>query len=158
MVGVPGFSKRLFETLSKDNINIILITQASSEHAICVAIQQSDVKSCREKLLMICFKNDVSTNKLDPIIVELDLAIIAVIGDKMKSQQGVSGKMFSVLGKNNVNIRAIAQGASERNISAVISKKDVKKALNSLHEIYFDGNCQTVECIYYWSRQCWQRS
>ena len=143
MVGVPGFSKRLFETLSKDNINIILITQASSEHSICVAIQQSDVKIA-ERSINICFKNDVSTNKLDPIIVELDLAIIAVIGDKMKSQQGVSGKMFSVLGKNNVNIRAIAQGASERNISAVISKKDVKKALNSLHEVYFDGNLKQL--------------
>ena len=62
----------------------------------------------------------------------------------MKSQQGVSGKMFSVLGKNNVNIRAIAQGASERNISAVISKKDVKKALNSLHEIYFNDNVKQL--------------
>ena len=143
MVGVPGFSKRLFGTLSQEKINIILITQASSEHAICVAIQQNDVKVA-EKAINDCFKNDINTNKLDPIIVELDLAIIAVIGDKMKSQQGVSGKMFSILGKNNVNIRAIAQGASERNISAVILKKDVKKALNSLHEIYFNDNVKQL--------------
>ena len=143
MVGVPGFSERLFGTLSQEKINIILITQASSEHSICVAVQQNDV-AVAERAINVCFKNDISNNKLDPIIVELDLAIIAVIGDKMKSQQGVSGKMFSVLGKNNINIRAIAQGASERNISAVILKKDVKKALNSLHEIYFNHNIKQL--------------
>jgi aspartokinase/homoserine dehydrogenase 1 len=137
MVGVPGYSKRLFETLSENKINIILITQASSENSICVGVLEEDV-TLAETCINNCFKNEILLHKIDSIIVERELAIIAVIGNEMKNKQGVSGKMFSVLGKNNVNIRAIAQGSSERNISAVISKFDIKKALNCLHEIYFD--------------------
>lgn len=137
MVGVPGFSKRLFETLANEKINIILITQSSSEHSICFGISDSDALRAKE-IIDIVFEFEIALQKLDPIVVETDLSIIAVIGDKMKSHQGISGKMFSTLGKNNVNIRAIAQGASERNISAVIHKNDVKKALNSLHEQFFE--------------------
>lgn len=137
MVGVPGFSKRLFETLANEKINIILITQSSSEHSICFGISDSDAYRAKE-VIDIVFEYEIALQKLDPIVVETDLSIIAVIGDKMKSHQGISGKMFSTLGKNNVNIRAIAQGASERNISAVIHKNDVKKALNSLHEQFFE--------------------
>ena len=84
------------------------------------------------------FENEIALNKIDPIIVEINLSIIALVGDHMKNHQGISGKMFSALGKNNINIRAIAQGASEKNISAVISEKDVKKALNTLHEQFFE--------------------
>src|SRR5690606_12807735 len=85
-----------------------------------------------------------SRGKIKPVIAEKDLSIIALVGDNMKSHQGLSGKMFSTLGKNNVNIRAIAQGASERNISAVIQKSDVKKALNSLHEVFFEENVKQL--------------
>lgn len=137
MVGVPGFSKRLFETLAQEKINIILITQSSSEHSICFGISDSDAQRAKE-VIDIVFEYEIALQKIDPIVVETDLSIIAVIGDKMKSHQGISGKMFSTLGRNNVNIRAIAQGASERNISAVIHKNDVKKALNSLHEQFFE--------------------
>ncbi|NRB59090.1 MAG: bifunctional aspartate kinase/homoserine dehydrogenase I [Winogradskyella sp.] len=137
MVGVPGFSKRLFEALAQEKINIILITQSSSEHSICFGIADSDAERAKE-LIDAVFEYEIALQKLDPIVVETDLSIIAVVGDKMKSHQGISGKMFSTLGKNNVNIRAIAQGASERNISAVIHKNDVKKALNSLHEQFFE--------------------
>ena len=137
MVGIPGFSKRLFETLSQEKINVILITQASSEHSICIGILESDADAAK-KAIDITFENEISLRKIDPIIIEKDLAIIAVVGDNMKNHQGISGKMFSALGKNNVNIRAIAQGASERNISAVIRKKDVKKALNVIHERFFE--------------------
>jgi aspartokinase/homoserine dehydrogenase 1 len=137
MVGVPGFSKRLFETLAQEKINIILITQSSSEHSICFGISASDAQRAKA-LIDTVFEYEITLQKLDPIVVEANLSIIAVIGDKMKSHQGISGKMFSTLGKNNVNIRAIAQGASERNISAVIHKNDVKKALNSLHEQFFE--------------------
>ncbi len=137
MVGVPGFSKRLFETLAQEKINIILITQSSSEHSICFGISDSDAQRAKE-LIDDVFEYEIKLQKLDPIVVETNLSIIAVIGDNMKSHQGISGKMFSTLGKNNVNIRAIAQGASERNISAVIHKNDVKKALNSLHEQFFE--------------------
>ena len=137
MVGVPGFGKRLFETLAQEKINIVLITQSSSEHSICFGISDNDAKRAKEVIDTV-FEYEIQLLKIDPIIVETDLSIIAVIGDKMKNHQGISGKMFSTLGKNNVNIRAIAQGASERNISAIIHKNDVKKALNSLHEQFFE--------------------
>ena len=137
MVGIPGFSKRLFETLSQEKINVILITQASSEHSICIGVAEKDASNAKTSI-DCAFENEISLHKIDPLIVEKDLAIIAVVGDNMKNHQGISGKMFSTLGKNNVNIRAIAQGASERNISAVIAKKDVKKALNTLHERFFE--------------------
>lgn len=137
MVGIPGFSKRLFETLAHEKINIILITQASSEHSICIGVSIKDAKIAKSAIDK-AFENEISLYKIDPIIIEEDLSIIAVVGDNMRNHQGISGKMFSALGKNNVNIRAIAQGASERNISAVISKNDVKKALNTLHERFFE--------------------
>ncbi|MFD2916055.1 bifunctional aspartate kinase/homoserine dehydrogenase I [Psychroserpens luteus] len=139
MVGIPGFSKRLFETLAHEKINIIFITQASSEHSICFGIDDKD-SLLAKTAIDLTFENEISLHKIDPIIVETGLSIIALVGDKMKSHQGISGKMFSTLGKNNINIRAIAQGASERNISAVISEKDVKKALNTLHECFFEDN------------------
>lgn len=143
MVGVPGFSKRLFETLAYEKINIILITQASSEHSICFGISDNDAKKAKTAI-DDAFENEIKLKKLDPIIVESDLSIIAVVGDNMKNHQGISGKMFSTLGRNNVNIRAIAQGASERNISAVIDKNDVKKALNTLHERFFEIKTKQV--------------
>ncbi len=127
----------MFETLAQEKINIILITQSSSEHSICFGIADSDAHRAKAVIDAV-FEYEITLQKLDPIVVETNLSIIAVIGDKMKSHQGISGKMFSTLGKNNVNIRAIAQGASERNISAVIHKNDVKKALNSLHEQFFE--------------------
>ena len=143
MVGIPGFSKRLFETLAQEKINIILITQASSEHSICIGIDAKD--SVLAKTAVDAeFENEISLRKIDPLIVEKDLSIIALVGDNMKSHQGISGKMFSSLGKNNINIRAIAQGASEKNISAVIAEKDVKKALNTLHEQFFEGNIKQL--------------
>ena len=136
MIGIPGVSKRLFETLSQEKINIIFITQASSEHSICVGIYQNDAHKAKE-LLEDTFCIEIVKKKIKPIIVENELAIIAVVGESMKNYQGLSGQMFSSLGKNNVNVRAIAQGSSEKNISAVINKKDAKKALNTLHEQFF---------------------
>lgn len=137
MVGIPGFSKRLFEILALEKINVIFITQASSEHSICFGIAESDA-NLAETSVNECFEYEISTRKIRPVNVEKDLSIIALVGDRMKNHQGISGKMFSALGKNNVNVRAIAQGASEKNISAVILQKDVKKALNSLHESFFE--------------------
>ncbi|KQC29404.1 bifunctional aspartate kinase/homoserine dehydrogenase I [Flagellimonas eckloniae] len=143
MIGIPGISKRFFETLSLENISVVLITQASSEHSICIGISDEDVDKA-VKAINDAFAYEISNNKIKPVIVETDLAIVALVGDNMKSHQGLSGKMFSTLGKNNVNIRAIAQGASERNISAVIKKADVKKALNSLHEEFFEENIKQL--------------
>ncbi|PQV47761.1 aspartate kinase [Jejuia pallidilutea] len=138
MVGIPGFSKRLFETLSNEKINVILITQASSEHSICLGIEAKDVEIAKTAI-DITFENEIALHKIDPIQVETNLSIVALVGDNMKNHQGISGKMFSSLGKNNINIRAIAQGASEKNISIVIEETDVKKALNTLHEVFFES-------------------
>jgi aspartokinase/homoserine dehydrogenase 1 len=137
MVGIPGFSKRLFETLSQQKINVVFITQASSEHSICVGVYENDALKAKE-LLDETFSSEIERKKIKPIILENELAIIAVVGESMKNHQGLSGQMFSALGQNNVNIRAIAQGSSEKNISAVINKKDAKKALNILHEQFFE--------------------
>lgn len=137
MVGIPGFSKRLFETLFTEKINVILITQASSEHSICLAIESKDVDKAKTAI-DAAFEFEISKGKVLPTKIESDVAILALVGDNMVNHQGLSGKMFSTLGKNNVNIRAIAQGASEKNISVVIAKKDIDKALNSLHEAFFE--------------------
>ncbi len=137
MIGISGVSKRLFETLSAENINIVLITQASSEHSICVGIYDVDTKIASESINR-AFSFEINQNKVKPVIVEEGLSIIALVGDNMKNYQGLSGQMFSTLGKNNVNVRAIAQGASEKNISAVINSSDAKKALNTLHEQFFE--------------------
>ena len=143
MVGIPGFSKRLFEALSIAHINVIMITQASSEHSICIAVRNYDNKEAK-LVIDTEFAFEVSLNKVAPAKVENDLVNIAIVGDNMKNHQGISGKMFSSLGGNNVNIRAIAQGASERNISIMIYKKDTQKALNTLHETFFENDIKEL--------------
>ena len=90
------------------------------------------------------FEYEISQNKINECQIENSLSNIAIVGDNMKSKKGVSGKLFSTLGNNNINIRAIAQGASERNISIIIDEKDNIKALNSLHEAFFENNCKNV--------------
>ncbi|MCG9792372.1 bifunctional aspartate kinase/homoserine dehydrogenase I [Flavobacterium algicola] len=143
MIGVSGSSKRLFEVLSHAQINVIFITQASSEHSICIGIMNEDAELAEIEINK-AFEIEIAQNRVDPCIVEKNLCIIALVGESMKNHQGLSGKMFSTLGKNNVNIRAIAQGASERNISVVINERDVKKALNTLHERFFEDNTKQL--------------
>ena len=143
MVGIPGFSKRLFETLSQEKINVIMITQASSEHSICLGIDDKEADNAKAAIDVV-FENEIALGKIEPIIIETGLSIIALVGDNMKNHQGISGKMFSSLGRNNINIRAIAQGASEKNITAVIDEKDVKKALNTLHEQFFESKTKQL--------------
>lgn len=142
MIGIPGFSKRLFDSLSRAQINVILITQSSSEHSICVGVEEKFGELAR-LIVDNEFEYEISSGKIDPLRVENGLSILALVGDNMKNHSGVSGKMFAALGAQGVNVRAIAQGSSERNISAVIETKDVRKAVNSLHEEFFsDGKRQ----------------
>ena len=143
MVGVPGFSKRFFGALSQKGVNVIMITQASSEFSICIAVKESDAKNAKN-LIDKEFEFEISLKKINECQIESSLSNIAIIGDNMKSKKGVSGKLFSTLGNNNINIRAIAQGASERNISIIIDEKDNTKALNSLHEAFFESNSKNV--------------
>ena len=142
MVGIPGFSKRLFDALARAEINVILITQSSSEHSICVAIEEKHGEMAK-RMVDREFEYEINAGKIEPLKVESGFSILALVGDQMKQHTGVSGKMFSTLGHNGINIHAIAQGSSERNISAVINSKDVRKAVNTLHEEFFsDGQKQ----------------
>lgn len=136
MVGIPSMSQRLFKSFAEKNINIILITQASSEHTISIVISENEANTAAASVRRE-FKQEIEQGRIDPLEIEKDLVIVALVGSNMQHQVGVSGKMFSTLGANGVNIKAIAQGSSERNISTVIEARDLKKALNSLHEDFF---------------------
>ncbi|MBX3290597.1 MAG: bifunctional aspartate kinase/homoserine dehydrogenase I [Acidobacteria bacterium] len=142
MVGIPGFSRRLFDALSRARINVILITQSSSEHSICVAVDERDAETARS-VVDLEFENEIKVGKIEPLDVQTGSSILALVGDNMRAHTGVSGRMFMTLAYNGINIRAIAQGSSERNISAIISSRDVRKAVNALHEEFFsDGKKQ----------------
>jgi aspartokinase/homoserine dehydrogenase 1 len=143
MIGITGFSKRFFEALSDENINVIMITQASSEHSICIGVKEEEALAAK-KVIDEKFAFEISINKVAPAIIEKNMVNIAVVGEKMKDHQGISGKLFSSLGVNNINIRAIAQGASERNISIIIDKKNVTKAINTLHESFFEAQVKEL--------------
>lgn len=138
MVGVPGFSKTLFEALANAHINVILITQGSSEYSICVVVNAADAVRARDAVNK-AFQFEIANHKVEPVKEENNLSIVALVGDKMKSHPNISGRMFATLGRNGINVRAIAQGSSEKNISAVISVNDVKKAVNVLHEVFFES-------------------
>lgn len=143
MVGVTGIASRLFGVLADKNINIILITQASSEHSICFAVlpeQANNAKLLIEKE----FKLEIIDEKINNITVSSNFSIIAVVGENMKKTPGISGKVFQSLGKNGINIHAIAQGSSELNISLVIEKKYLRKSLNVLHDALFLSKQKTI--------------
>jgi len=137
MVAIPGFTKRLFDALAKKQIGIIIITQSSSEHSISVGVSIQDTHLAKIAVDAE-FEEEINTQLLEPLIIEKELSIIALVGEQMRNHPGVSGKMFTVLGANGINIRAIAQGSSEKNITAVIEAQDVHKAMNLLHEAFFE--------------------
>lgn len=143
MVGIPGISAQLFQCLSNEKINVILITQSSSEHSITIAISENEVSKA-ETAINTTFEDDVKLSRIHPVKIENKLSIVALVGENMKSKSGVSAKMFGALGNNGINIRAIAQGSSEKNISVVIAENDVKKAINVLHENFFENETKQV--------------
>ena len=136
MVGKSGFSGRLFSLLAREQINIILITQSSSEHSITFAVAPSDAEKA-QRVIGQEFELELLAAKLDHPKTEKDLAILAIVGENMKQTPGISGKLFFALGRNGVNVRAIAQGSSEYNISVIIAKSDLAKALNAVHDAFF---------------------
>ncbi|MFM7328541.1 MAG: bifunctional aspartate kinase/homoserine dehydrogenase I [Bacteroidota bacterium] len=143
LMGVVGVSSRFFSALAREQVNVVLISQASSEHSICIAVEQAQA-SAAVSALQQEFRHEIREGLIDEIVAARDLAIIAVVGDGMKHQAGTSGRMFGALGANGVNVVAIAQGSSERNISAVIGQQDVSKALNALHEAFFLSDRKVV--------------
>lgn len=143
LVGVVGVSMRVFSTLAREKINVILISQASSEHSICIAVESSAALHAKS-LLEKEFAHEIREALIDEVSVESDLSILAVVGDSMKHHPGSSGRMFNALGKNGINVVAIAQGSSERNISTVVRQADIAKAINVLHDAFFLSNTKTV--------------
>lgn len=143
LVGIPGISGRLFSSLAKEGINVILITQGSSEHSISFAVKEVDAK--RAKLSIETeFEKEIAKKYIEPVGLETELAIIAVVGEQMRSIPGVAGKLFTALGKNGVNVIAIAQGSSELNISFVVQSEDAVKALNLIHDSFFLSGSRTM--------------
>jgi aspartokinase/homoserine dehydrogenase 1 len=136
LVEVIGVSGRVFGTLAQAGINVILISQASSEHSICIAIKSSEVIRAKEVIGQEFFY-EINAGEMDNVLVVPDMSIIAIVGENMKHYPGASGRLFQSFGRNNINVSAIAQGSSELNISAVISKADLQKGLNALHEAFF---------------------
>lgn len=136
MVGVTGISMRLFGALAKANINVILISQASSENSISFAIDSSK-KEIAEEAIRYEFEREITSQQINKIEIESGLSIVAIVGENMKHSTGIAGKLFNTIGKNGINIIAIAQGASELNISWVVKDDDLRKTLNVVHESFF---------------------
>lgn len=136
MVGVTGISARLFGALARQNVNVILISQASSENSISFAIDSPSSAKAEEAIRQE-FDREIQLDQINKITIEENLAIVAIVGENMKHATGIAGKLFNTIGKNGVNIIAIAQGASELNISWVVKVSDLRKTLNVVHESFF---------------------
>ena len=138
MIGVTGIASRLFGVLAQNKINIILISQASSEHSICLAVLPGFGPKAK-KVIEEEFRLEMIDKKIGDVAVEENLSIIAVVGENMRHTPGIAGKVFQSLGRHKINIIAIAQGSSELNISLVINKNDLSKALNVIHKNILQG-------------------
>ncbi|GAB4364515.1 MAG: hypothetical protein Kow009_01260 [Spirochaetales bacterium] len=136
MIGIPGIASRVFAALAEAGINIIMISQASSEHSICMVVRKEEAAEAVGKLKEE-LAEEIQTKQIEDIAAMENLEIIAVIGENMRGTPGISGKLFSALGNHGINILAIAQGSSERNISFVIESKDASLALNTIHQAFF---------------------
>jgi aspartokinase/homoserine dehydrogenase 1 len=136
MVGVTGISMRLFSSLAAKEVNVILISQASSENSISIVID-TEQALIAQKAIEHEFKREIALRQINHIAIDNEMAVVAIVGENMKRTTGIAGMLFNSVGKNGVNVFAIAQGASELNISFVIKEKDIKKAINVIHESFF---------------------
>lgn len=136
MVGVSGIAMRLFTALAHEKINIILISQASSENTISIAIEE-EMASPAETAIREEFEREIRHDQINRVMVETGLSIVAIVGENMRQSTGVAGKLFSTIGRNGINVIAIAQGASELNISWVVRTAELRKTLNVVHESFF---------------------
>lgn len=136
MIGIPGVAGRVFGTLANENISVVLITQASSEHSICLAVRPENGTKA-QLALQKEFMEEIREKKMDNISLSKELSIVAIIGENMKQTPGIAGKIFTAMGQIGINVVAIAQGSSEYNISVVVEMKDLDKTLNVLHRSLF---------------------
>ncbi len=143
MIGVSGIAARIFSALARAEVNILMITQASSEHSVTVAVMPQKITDAKMAIEEE-FRIELDEKSIDPVQPEEALSIIAIVGDNMKNIPGIAGRVFRALGRNGINIRAIAQGSSERNISFVVDQKNEQKAMNTLHDAFFLAGVKTV--------------
>ncbi len=136
MVGVIGVNKRIFSALADNGISVFIVSQASSENSTSIGVRSQDA-ALSQRVLSEEFAHEISMGSINEIIVEYDLATIAIVGQNMKHVPGIAGKFFGALGRNGISIVALAQGAGETNISCVLSKSDLKKSLNVIHDSFF---------------------
>jgi aspartokinase/homoserine dehydrogenase 1 len=136
MVGVIGVNKRIFKALADNGISVFIVSQASSENSSTIGMKNEDADRAVE-VLSREFKAEIEMGEISQIRAEHDLATVAVVGEKMRQTPGIAGKLFNIMGRNGINVIACAQGASETNISFVISKDSLRKALNVIHDSFF---------------------
>ncbi|HUP90025.1 MAG TPA: bifunctional aspartate kinase/homoserine dehydrogenase I, partial [Longimicrobiales bacterium] len=144
MLGVPGIASRLFGALARDGISVILISQASSEHSICFALTPDSTERARTRVDAE-FDLERKAGAVSPLVVEQDFSVVAAVGEAMRETPGIAGRLFDVLGRNGVNVRAIAQGSSELNISIVIPRTDETRALRLIHDAFFQPRVRNVQ-------------
>jgi aspartokinase/homoserine dehydrogenase 1 len=143
MVGVPGVAMRLFGALARRGVSVILITQGSSEHSICFAVAPEDLEAARQTVGAE-FEVDRRAGDIDELNVEDDVAVVAVVGAAMCQRPGIAGRLFSILGERGINVRAIAQGSSELNISLVVRSDDEAHAVQAIHQAFFERPVPTA--------------
>jgi aspartokinase/homoserine dehydrogenase 1 len=137
MIGIPGMAAHILGEIANAQLNIIMISQASSEHSICLVLKEDEAEKAHE-ILINTLHSEVENKRIENIDLNKDKVVIAVIGENMCGTPGISGKLFSALGRENINVFAIAQGSSERNISFITGKKDKEKTLNTLHKVFLE--------------------
>lgn len=143
MVGVIGVNYRIFKALAKAGISVFMVSQASSENTTSIGVRRDDAYRAKE-VLSAEFAQEIAMGEIDEIMLECDLATVAIVGENMRSCPGIAGKLFGTLGRNGINVIACAQGASETNISFVIKVESLRKALNVIHDSFFLSEYQVL--------------
>ncbi len=146
MMGVPGIARRLFDALAEAEVHIILISQASSEHSICFAIDPKATARARTAVERE-FSLELATGLLEPLVVEDEQCVVAIVGEGMRERPGIAARLFRVLGRRGISVRAIAQGSSELNISIVLARGHETRALRAIHESFFRGEDDTLKLV-----------
>ena len=136
MIGVPGTAERVFSALKTAGVSVVMISQGSSEHSICCVVQQA-VAEQAQRLLSDAFARELSAGAIQSVSAEPGIAVLAVVGDGMAGVPGVAARLFAALGRARINVRAIAQGSSERNISVAIREVDATRALRAVHAGFY---------------------
>ncbi|RMH21467.1 MAG: bifunctional aspartate kinase/homoserine dehydrogenase I [Acidobacteria bacterium] len=144
LVGVPGIAMRLFEALARREVNVILISQASSEHTLCFAVDPQDVARTREGVAA-AFALELRSDLVRPLVVEEEMAVLAAVGEGMRQRPGIAARLFAALGSQGINVHAIAQGSSERNVSLVVRGADEVRAVNAVHNAFFVAGRRTAD-------------